>query len=243
MDEILNPPVDVVVAIVTWRAPKLTIECLESLVGERAAHADLRVVVVDNDSQDGTADAIAAAIESHGWGEWIELIRAPRNGGFAYGNNLVFRHAATRYPQHRFVLLLNPDTVARPGTIRELRDFMVANPEVGIAGGRCEDPDGTPQICSFRFPGVVSEFSSQIRLGLFDELFRRHLVRMGPFERPVEVDWVAGALMIVRREVFDTIGLMDESYFLYYEETDFSLRAQRAGWPTWHVPQARVIHY
>jgi N-acetylglucosaminyl-diphospho-decaprenol L-rhamnosyltransferase len=72
---------------------------------------------------------------------------------------------------------------------------------------------------------------------------RRRVVRMGDFSQPVQVGWVAGALMIIRRSVTDDIGLMDESYFLYYEETDFSLRALRAGWPTWHVPASRAVHF
>jgi GT2 family glycosyltransferase len=79
-------------------------------------------------------------------------------------------------------------------------------------------------------------------LGLFDRLVSKKLTRMGIPEGPTEVGWVAGALMMVRREVFDSIGLMDEGYFLYYEETDFALRARKAGWSCWHVPQSRIVH-
>jgi N-acetylglucosaminyl-diphospho-decaprenol L-rhamnosyltransferase len=235
--------VEVVVSVVTWRAADLTIACLASVAEEMPANPDLRLVVVDNDSGDDTADRIDAAIRERNWGSWAELIRSPRNGGFAAGNNIVVRHALARYPSFRQMLLLNPDTVVRPGAIRELRRFLAEEPRAGIVGGRCEDPDGTPQVCAFRFPGVLGEFSSQLRLGMVDRLLRRHITRIDPADAPLEVGWVAGALMMVRREVFDSIGLMDESYFLYYEETDFSLRANRAGWPTWHAPASRAIHY
>jgi hypothetical protein len=235
--------IKVVISIVTFRAARLTVDCLASLQPELVANPDTRVIVVDNDSGDGTADAIAGAIESSGWGAGVELVRSPVNGGFAAGNNFVLRHAMRRYPEFEFLLLLNPDTLARPGMVRALREFMVATPHAGVAGGRCEDPDCTPQECCFRFPGIVSEFSSQLRLGIFDRLVRNRLVRMGSFTQPVEADWVSGAAMIIRRKVFDTIGLMDESYFLYFEETDFTLRARRSGWQTWHVPQARVVHF
>jgi GT2 family glycosyltransferase len=235
--------VKVVVSIVTWRAAGLTIACVESLAAELRASPDVRVVVVDNDSGDGTAEAIAAAVELQDLKGSVELIRSPVNGGFAAGNNVALRHALRRYPDFEFLLLLNPDTQVRPGVLGALVEFMRATPAAGIAGGRCEDPDGTPQECCFRFPGIVSEFSGQLRLGYFDKLVGNQLVRMGAFEHPVESDWVSGAAMMIRRKVFDSIGYMDESYFLYFEETDFTLRAKRAGWQTWHVPMARVVHF
>jgi N-acetylglucosaminyl-diphospho-decaprenol L-rhamnosyltransferase len=235
--------IEVVVAVVTWRAADLTIGCLASVAEEIADHPDLRLIVVDNASGDDTADRIEAAIRERGWSDWAELLRSPRNGGFAAGNNLVVRQAFARYPAFRQVLLLNPDTVVRRGAIAELRRFMAEEPRAGIVGGRCEDPDSTPQVCAFRFPGVMGEFAAQLRLGVVDRLLRRWLIRIDPVDAPLEVGWVAGALMMVRREVFERIGLMDESYFLYYEETDFSLRARRAGWPTWHAPASRAIHF
>ncbi len=238
-----DPGVDIVVSIVTWRAPRLTIDCLASLAPEVSTSRSIRVLVVDNASGDGTAEAVEEAIQTRGWSGWVDLIRSPINGGFAAGNNIVCREAARRFPEYRYMVLLNPDTVALPGALRELCAFMDRKPKVGIAGGRCENPDGTVQESCFRFPGIVSEFADQLRLGLFDRMARRFLVRMGRHTQPVEVDWVVGALMVVRRKVFDAIGLMDESYFLYYEETDFSLRARRAGWPTWHVPSSRAVHF
>jgi GT2 family glycosyltransferase len=235
--------VKTVVSIVTWRAGKLTVDCLASLAAEMRLLSDTRVIVIDNNSGDGTAETIEQAIVTRGWSQWARLIRSPVNGGFASGNNITLRHALSVHPAFRYLLLLNPDTEARPGAIRTLIAFMDESRSVGIAGGRCEDPDGTPQECSFRFPGLLSEFADQFRLGVFDNLISNSLVRTGIHERPVKLGWVSGALMAIRREVFDAIGFMDEGYFLYFEETDFTLRALRSGWTTWHVPDARVVHH
>lgn len=230
------------VSIVAWKGADLTINCLRSLQSEVASLPGCHVYVVDNASPDGAADTVDEAIRANGWSDWATLIRAPNNGGFAYGNNIVVRLAMKARPRPDYVLLLNPDTLVREGAFRSILEFMASHPKVGIAGGRCEDPDTTPQVCSFRFPSPVGEFSSYLRLGLFDRLVRRWITDTDQPKEPGPVDWVAGAFMIVRTEVFDAVGLMDEGYFLYFEETDFILRARRANWPCWHVPHSRVVH-
>lgn len=238
------PDVEVrtLVAIVTWRAAALTIQCLEALEKELQANPDARAIVVDNDSGDGTAEAIEQAIQQRGWGAWAELIRSPRNGGFSFGNNFALRHGLGKFPEFDRFLLLNPDTLIRPGAIQALRRFLDDHPRAAVAGGRCEYADREPQDSAFRFPGIISEFASQLRLGAFDKLFSGCLVITGNHDRPVQVDWVTGALMMIRREVLQTVGYLDEGYFLYYEETDHMFRMRRAGWEVWHVPEARAVH-
>src|SRR5262249_8484299 len=120
--------------------------------------------------------------------------------------------------------------------------FMKAHPEVGIAGSRLEDPDGTPQRCAFRFPSAASELEEGIRIGFVSRLLQHSVVAPPVRNEAHETDWVAGASMIVRRGVFDEIGLMDDEYFLYFEEVDFCLRARRGGWTCWYVPASRVVH-
>jgi GT2 family glycosyltransferase len=193
----------------------MVVDCLQSMMEEVGAISGCSVVVVDNDSGDGSADLIARAVEDHGWNEWVSLVCATENLGFARGNNEAIRAATAGGPLPDYVLFLNPDTRIRPGAFRVLIDFLETHPKVGIAGGRSEDPDGTPQLCCFRFPGLVSEVSLYLGLGIFDRLVEKKLTRMGIPEEPTEVGWVAGALMMVRREVFQDIGLMDEGYFLY----------------------------
>jgi GT2 family glycosyltransferase len=165
-----------------------------------------------------------------------------RNGGFAYGNNEAIRPALRGGSPPDFVLLLNPDTVVRPRGVKALLDFMRDHPDAGIAGSRLEDPDGTQQRSAFRFHSLGSELDDGLRLGFVSRLLTNKSVAPPVRDDTHKTDWVAGASMIIRREVFDAIGLMDEGYFMYYEEVDFCLRANRAGWPCWYVPESRVVH-
>lgn len=230
------------VVIVNYRTADLTLHCLRSLAGEISTVPGTQVVVVDNASGDGSAEKIAQTIAAQGWNEWASLIPAERNGGFAYGNNLAIRPTLATASPPQYYLLLNPDTEVRPQALKALVDFMGEHPQVGIAGSSLEEADGTPWPFAFRFPSILGEFDRGMRLGLVSKLLSRWVVAktMTPEQQPI--DWLPGASMIVRRQVFETIGLMDEAYFLYYEETDFCLRAKRAGWSCWYVPDSRVMH-
>jgi N-acetylglucosaminyl-diphospho-decaprenol L-rhamnosyltransferase len=236
--------VKLLIVIVNYRTADLTIDALASVAPQinEPALETAKVVVVDNDSGDGSADRIAAAIAKHGWGTWAELLRAERNGGFAYGNNVAIRPALASADPPRYIMLLNPDTVARPGALTSLLEFMEQHPEVGIAGSRLEWPDGTPQLSAFRFHSVLSELEQALQLGVATKLLRRWMVAPGIADQPGPADWVSGAAMMIRREVFESIGLMDEDYFMYYEEVDFTARAARAGFACWYVPASRVVH-
>ena len=230
------------VVIVNYRTGDLTVACLRSLAAEVSA-ADARVVVTDNCSGDASPAQIAAAIADNGWSGWASFMPLERNGGFAYGNNAAIRPALAAANKPQYVLLLNPDTEIRPGALTELLKFMDAHPKVGIAGSRLEHPDGAVQISAFRFHSVLSELEAGLRLGAVSKLLQRKVVAPPPPAQAAPTDWVAGASMIIRREVFDCIGLMDEAYFMYFEEVDFCLRARRAGWPCWYVPASRVVHF
>jgi N-acetylglucosaminyl-diphospho-decaprenol L-rhamnosyltransferase len=234
---------NVSVAIVNWRSPALTIAAVESLDVQRRDIEGLRVEIVDNDSRDGSAAKIRSAIVERGWDRWVAVTEAPRNGGYSYGANLAMRAMQARGGLPDFVFFLNPDTVVRAGALRILVDFMQRHAEVGIAGGCSEDPDGTSQFCCFRFPSALNEFAYYLRLGIFDRLAASVITRIGIPEHELEVDWVSGAAIIVRRAVFADIGAHDEGFFLFYEDTDFILRARRAGWRCWHVPQSRIVHF
>jgi N-acetylglucosaminyl-diphospho-decaprenol L-rhamnosyltransferase len=229
------------VVIVNYKTAALTIACLRSLEPEIRNVAGVSVTVVDNASGDGPA--LAEAIRAHGWESWVKLEIAARNGGFSAGNNVAIRAALASANPPRFVFLLNADTEVRPGAIRILLEFMDTHQEIGIAGAGVENPDGSDWPFAFRFITPTSQLLNGLRLGALDRLFSGHVVahRMDQ-DRANRVDWVSGCSMIIRREVFDSIGLMDEDYFLYFEEVDFCLRARRAGWPCWYVPQSRIMH-
>ncbi len=242
-NEILaNNPMQLLVAIVNYRTPSLTIDCLRSLEEEVRALPGTYVVVADNASGDGSVEQIAGTIVTEGWGDWASLLPLERNGGFAFGNNAVIRTALQSTNSPPYFLLLNPDTVVRPGALQVLVDFMDKHPQVGIAGSRLENVDGTPQFSAFRFHTILSELDLGLRLGVVSKLLARWSVAPPIPEEPCQTDWVSGASMMVRREVFEAVGLLDEKYFMYYEETDFCLQANKRGWLCWYVPQSRVVH-
>lgn len=244
MNQATNRSRRVLVSLVTFNAGGLTVKCLESLEPEmRRLPAGSRVIVVDNRSTDGSTEQVRNAIAQNGWEAWTEFIVAPGNDGYAAGNNVAMRRDRETGDPADYVILLNPDTVVRPNAFTTLLNFMERHPEVGIAGSRSENPDGSPQLCCFRFPNWINEFSNALALGVVDRLLHRHLTRVPISDEAHEIDWVSGASMIIRREVLDDVGLMDEGYFLYFEETDLTLRARRAGWTCWYVPQSRIIHY
>ena len=232
----------VLVVIVNYRTGKLTTDALRSLASEARARGDVTAVVVDGNSGDDSVATLAEAIAREGWQSWVELRPLDVNGGFAYGNNAGIEPALKSGLAPDWVLLLNPDTVLRPGAVTFLVDFMAAHPRVGIAGSRLENPDGTPQYSAFRFHHPFAEFEAAVRCRPASWLLRRWLLNPPIADQPHRTQWVTGASMMVRRQVFDQIGLLDPAYFLYYEETDFCLRAARAGWECWYVPDSRVVH-
>jgi GT2 family glycosyltransferase len=235
--------VRLLIVIVNYRTASLTIECLDSLAPQiPSLPPGTSVVVTDNASGDDSVQRLPAAVRDRGWNAWAQIMPLPRNGGFAWGNNEAIRAALASDDPPDYVLLLNPDTLVRPGAVAALLEFMDTHPEAGIAGSRLEDPDGRVQRSAFRFPGVMSELENSVRLSVVSRLLNRFVVAPPPPETACPVDWVAGASMMIRRPVFDSVGLLDEKYFMYFEEVDFCLRANRAGWPCWYVPASRVVH-
>jgi GT2 family glycosyltransferase len=232
----------VLVVIVNTRTPDLTIGALRALDGEMREMPTLRVAVVDNNSGDGSEEKLRAEVDRLGWGGRGEVIQSGANRGFASGNNAAIRPALQSPNPPDYYFLLNPDTLAKPQAIRKLIDFMEARPEVGLTGSKMEYPDGTRQLSSFRFHSVFSEIENSFRLGFVSRMLKQHQVVIPLPDEPVQVDWVGGAAMMVKRAVFEKIGLLDESFFVYYEETDFCLRARRAGWTSWYVPQSVIVH-
>ncbi|MBR0995462.1 glycosyltransferase family 2 protein [Bradyrhizobium japonicum] len=230
------------IVIVNFRVAGLTIDCLRSLRDEIASVPGTSVAVCENGSGEDQAPAIQKAIGANGWGSWCSLLASPVNLGFCGGNNVLIRPALAAAEPPDYVLLLNPDTVVRPNAIRALVDFMEQNPQVGIAGSRLEDPDGTPQRSAFRFQSPLSEFEASLRLGVVSRLLSRFAVAPPVVDEPIATDWVAGASMMVRRQVFADIGLLDEGYFTYFDDIDFCFNARKKGWPTWYVPASRVVH-
>jgi GT2 family glycosyltransferase len=232
---------DYLVVVVNYRTPQRTIDCLEELSNEVSKIPNTCVVVVDNDSQDQSCELISAHIAEREW-PWAFALQAPKNGGYAFGNNYAIRQALDSDSPPDYFHLLNPDTEVRENAMVVLRDFLEENPKAGIAGGCFENPDGSLWQIAFRFPSILSEIDRGLKLGVVTKLLNEHIVPKEMGDQIEQVDWLPGASMLVRKEVYETAGLMDETYFLYYEETDFCLSAKRAGWECWYVPESRVMH-
>lgn len=231
------------IVIVNFRTPTLVIECLRSLASEVQALGQVHVSVVDNASGDGSADLISSAIASTpGWASWATLLPSPLNGGFSYGNNFAMRNALSQPKPPNYFWILNPDTVVHPGSLGTLLHFMQNHPKVGICGGGLDDTDGTPWPYAFQFPSLLSEVERAFGFGPVTRLLAPWVVRQRMGDTPQQVDWICGANMLVRTEVVQAVGLMDEEYFLYFEETDYCLQTRKAGWQCWYLPQGRVIH-
>lgn len=225
-----------------YRTANLVVDCLNSLALERERGADFTVVVVDNASADGSVEVISKSIEVNKLSNFISLVGLNYNGGFSAGNNAAIRDALAQNESPEYIMLLNPDTVVLEGALLELTRFMDANPNVGIAGSSLETLDGTLDCAAHRFHSPVSELLRGAQLGLLSRFFEKYTVSPAFVKIPHECDWVSGASFVIRREVFDSIGLFDENYFLYFEEVDFCWRAKKKGWTVWSVPSARIIH-
>jgi N-acetylglucosaminyl-diphospho-decaprenol L-rhamnosyltransferase len=234
--------VKLLVVIVNYRVAHLAIDCLHSVAQDIGQVPDTHVAICENGTGDDSALRIQQAIDQNGWASWCSLKALDVNLGFTGGNNAILRPAIQSADKPQYFLLLNADTIVRPGAFKALVDFMDQNPLAGIAGSRLEDPDGTPQRSAFRFQSPLGEFEGNLKLGLVSRLLDRWVVAPEVVERTFDTDWVSGASMIIRREVFEDIGLLDEGYYTYFDDIDFCFNAKKHGWPTWYVPASRVVH-
>ena len=217
------------IVIVNYCTAAMAVDCLTSLAAERARGEPFTVVLLDNASPDDSATLLKRTIARNNWGKWVDFISAPRNDGFACGNNVAIRHILGGAEPPAYVILLNPDTAVLPGAIEALVQCMDKHPESGICGARLLDEGGRPQCSGFRFPSVRGELENGARLGFLTKFLRRWVVSMPLSEVPTRVDWVSGACFLIRREVLADVGLLDEAFFMYYEEVDYCRRAGAAG--------------
>ena len=230
------------VVIINYRIAHLTIDCLRSLAGEVRQRPGIHVAVCENGTGDDSAERIAAAIRAGGWDDWVSLTSVFPNRGFTGGNNVVLRAALQSADPPQYVLLLNADTIARPGALSALVEFMDAHPRVGIAGSALQDPDGVVRSGAYRFPSVLGVIENTLAFGPTSKLLARWKTSPPPQTVCHPADWVSGASMIIRREVLQRIGLLDEDLYTYFDDVDLCLRVWRAGWEVWYVPQSVVMH-
>lgn len=221
---------DLSVVIVNWNTRDLLRDCLASLVAATGG-LSVEVLVVDNGSSDGSAAMVRAGFPA------VRVIESPRNIGFAAGNNLALREVRGRH-----VFLLNSDTLVQGDVLRASVDWLDAHPEAGVLGPLVLNADGSLQPSCSSFPtlkNLALQLVGITRIAPLDGY------RLTGWDRSTarRVDVVSGAAMFVRRAAMEDVGLLDESFFFFGEETDWCRRFARAGWEVVFVPLASVTHF
>jgi len=219
---------DITIVIVNWNTRDLLGDCLRSIY-ETIRDVTFEIIVVDNASGDGSVAMVREKFPT------VRIIENTENRGFSAANNQAFAVMRGRY-----ALLLNSDTVLTEGAVRELFAFMETHNDVAIAGGQLLNRDGSRQNSIANYPTLLSLF---MNLPLLEVLFPgRYPSKRYEHKGPLAVESVIGACMLVRREAMDAVGVLDEGYFFFFEETDWAYRMRAAGWNIYHVPSARIYH-
>jgi GT2 family glycosyltransferase len=235
LSEVRLSEVRLSIVIVSWNTRQFLRKCLAS-IEQNPPEGPFEVLVVDNASSDSSAEMVRSRFPQ------VRLIANQKNAGFAAANN-----QAIHISRGAYVLLLNPDTEVKPGALQTLVAFMDDHPQAGGAGARLLNPAGSAdeepslQPSSSPAPGLGREFARLFHLpGVrADGYYEMSGWDLGT---PRLVEVLLGACLLVRRSVLDQIGLLDEGYFIYSEETDLCTRIRRAGYQLFWVPQAQVIH-
>ena len=238
---------DLSILIVSWNVRELLRHCLLSLRQEMAddrqplngqsevCRLSSEIWIVDNASTDGTVEMVRADFPD------VRVIANSENVGFTRGNNKALVQA-----QGRYLFLLNPDTELHPGALQAMLDYVGAHPRVGIVGPRLYYGDGTTQSSRRRFPSLATAFFESTRLQQWfphNRILSRYYMLDTADDATQSVDWVNGSAMFVRRELYEQIGGLDETFFMYSEELDWCYRAKQAGWEVVYLPIAQITHY
>ena len=234
--------VDVRVVIVCYKAVDLTVQCLESLEAEWVELPRLSVVVCENGTGPDAVETLRREIAKRQWDGRVDLLPIDPNRGFSGGNNAVLRRELLKPDKPDFFLLLNADTIIRRGAITAMLKAAVREPDAGVISPRLEWPNGEGQISCFRFFSLVSEFINAAQTGPITRLLNRFNVPREVFDEPNDVAWTSFACALIRREAIQEIGLLDDGYFLYYDDPDYCRRVWQNGWRVHHDPDARVVH-
>lgn len=224
---------DLSIIIVSWNVRTLLRACLASIEQGRGDLA-IEVIVVDSASHDGSPDMVRAEFPE------VVLLAETENVGFPKGNNLGMAMANGRY-----LLLLNPDTEVVGNALPTMVGYMEQNPAVGVVGSQLLNDDGSVQSSRRRFPTVATGFFESTWLQPYapKSLLTRYYVEDVADGETAVVDWVMGACMLTRRDIWQQVGGMDEAYFMYSEELDWCRRIKQAGWDVIYLPTAQIIHY
>lgn len=227
----------VAISIINYKTGQMTIDAVQSVLDD-LGDLEAEVVVVDNASGDGSADQIAGWITEKG-DPRVKLVRSETNSGFSGGHNQGMGAA----PEAEYYLILNSDALLRTGFFEALLSAADAHPKVGLIAPQLEWEGGEPQVSCFRFAGPASELMRGAETGPVSKLLRRREVAIQNPPDADQIEWASFACILLRGEMVRQIGPMDDGYFLYFEDTEYALRARRAGWGVIYEPKARAVHF
>jgi GT2 family glycosyltransferase len=219
---------DISIIVISFNTRDFVLDCLAS-VHETVNDVSFEVWLVDNNSTDGTVEAVRKAYPD------VAIIENKENRGFAAANNQALRQMNGRY-----ALLLNSDTVLTSGAVKELYEFMEYVHEAGMACGQLLNQDGSKQNSIASFPSLLTLLANETALRIL--MPHRFPSKRRYYASPVPVDSGIGACLMVRKEAIDDVGFFDERYFFFFEETDWAYRMKRNGWAVYFVPFARIYH-
>ncbi|MDP2339725.1 MAG: glycosyltransferase family 2 protein [Deltaproteobacteria bacterium] len=238
----------VLCCLLNYKTPDMTLQSLDTLLPEvravtAAGKGEARVIIVDNDSKDGSLEKLQAGVDQRGVGDIVTVMPSGHNGGYGYGNNVALRRGLAQ-DKAQYLYLLNSDAFVEGTALQTMVQYLDQNADVGIAGGYIHGTDGAPHPGVFRYPSIWSEIEGSVRFAPLSRLLEDKVVaRPVPAETTTErVEWVPGASMVMRATMLQQIGLFDETFFLYFEETDLCHRAKKAGWKIAFVHDASVAH-
>jgi len=223
---------DLSIIIVTYNSEDFIKNCLSSLF-ENVLDLDFEVIIVDNNSKDKTLDLIR-----ENFGSKVKIIENQENVGFARGINQGIKIA-----EGEIILFLNPDTLIPPYSIKRLVEFLKERKEAGIVGCRTEDKIGQLKPSFGYFPRLFREFFWALGMRkVFGRTIYPHFWNKKKFFLNQEVDWISGACFMTKKEVIEKIGLLDENFFMYFEDIDFCWRARKAGYKTFYLGEVMINH-
>ncbi len=230
----------VLTIVLNYKTPEMTLRAAAAAVRAMDDIAG-RLIIVDNDSRDGSFEALVAGVAAHGW-DRVRVVQSGHNGGFGAGNNFGIQCGLRDSEPPDYVYILNSDAFPDTNAIKVLLAHMETTPGTGLCGSYIHGEDDDWHCTVFRFPTIWSELEGAASTGPITRLFKRYVIPQPLPDGPKVVDWLAGASMMMRYKTLAQIGLFDETFFLYFEETDLCRRAKLAGWPTVYLPDSRVMH-
>ena len=224
------------IVIVNYNATPYLLGCLSSIYQAKATINGARIIVFDNASMDGVG-----RIKS--WFPEVELLHSPTNVGFAKAVNHAIRMSFAPY-----VLILNPDTCIQKPFFDAMLDFMETHPDVGVLGPRIFDENGRVQGSARSYPTPATALFGRstflTRLFPNNRYTAKHVLAKGAqIEQPMDVDWVSGACMLVRRAAIASVGMLDEHFFMYWEDADWCRRMRENRWRVIYFPKSALVHY